>query len=621
MIGEWMLYAVAAASLAGAVALSAEVLLRGRGRASRGAWAVAMVGSVLLPAILPIVAAAPAVGGSFTATSISIAEVQLPESSVSAGIDRTGVLEAALLWGWLAASVAAAVALLAAAFSLRAARQGWRPARVAGARVLVSERTGPALVGVIRPEIVLPAWVLRWDGRRQRMIVAHETEHAIARDPLLLLAGWLLVVLMPWNPALWWQLRRLQLAMEIDCDRRVLRRIPDVGGYGSLLLEVGTRSSRRWLPAAAFSEPLSLLERRIRAMTNERPRVRRVHAALMVLAMVGLPLLVYASPAVTTPGLDGVVRELSTMREPTRGRAERAESIRPAGVQPSALDLGHAAEQSDEAEGISARLEVAGGVARSTRDTIPDGRGGFAYEVAVLERKPELINTAEVAGTMMKLYPPHLQDAGVGGAVTMQFIIESDGLVNPSSIRVVDSRPAQFAEPSSKVVEAFRFRPGRYQGRDVRVLIQIPLTWQPPRGAQVDRDAPVRRDLPSSAGAMHGQGIMVVSKAGASVDVQLPAEPSGKKGPTPEQVAAAIRTRHPDLQSEIGSRESTILVVGDRSGEVRQSFVVAGGIREAVAVQKSLGIGPEDVHLVTMVEGSRVSANGKLKQLIWVTLK
>ena len=81
-------------------------------------------------------------------------------------------------------------------------------------------------------------------------------------------------MLTPWNPALWWQLRRLRLAVEADCDARVLRRRADVRAYGSVLLEVGRRASRgRLAAAAAFAEPVSTLERRIRIMTA--PRVRR----------------------------------------------------------------------------------------------------------------------------------------------------------------------------------------------------------------------------------------------------------------------------------------------------------------------------------------------------------
>ncbi|UUZ52386.1 hypothetical protein LP419_22985 [Massilia sp. H-1] len=43
-----------------------------------------------------------------------------------------------------------------------------------------------------------------------------------ARDPQLLGLALLVLVAMPWNLPMWWQLRRLRHAIEVDCDARVL---------------------------------------------------------------------------------------------------------------------------------------------------------------------------------------------------------------------------------------------------------------------------------------------------------------------------------------------------------------------------------------------------------------
>jgi hypothetical protein len=139
--------------------------------------------------------------------------------------------------------------------------------------VLVSPETGPAVVGLVRGRIVLPAWAVAGDAQARALVLEHEREHLRAGDPRLLAAGLVCAALMPWNPAVWWQLRRLRLAVEVDCDARVLARRGDVRAYGRVLLEVGRRAARTRLPAAAFSEPASSLERRIRIMTA--PRVRR----------------------------------------------------------------------------------------------------------------------------------------------------------------------------------------------------------------------------------------------------------------------------------------------------------------------------------------------------------
>ncbi|MBV9879783.1 MAG: hypothetical protein JO180_04765, partial [Gemmatirosa sp.] len=150
--------------------------------------------------------------------------------------------------------------------------------------------------------ILLPAWALALDERPLALMLAHERAHLTARDPQLLAAATVAVALMPWNPALWWQLRRLRLAVEIDCDRRVLRAHPDVSTYGALLLDVARRDGPRpLLPAAALSSAATSLERRIHTMTTRRPR----HLALRTLGFgaLGTVLVVAACEAPHPTGL------------------------------------------------------------------------------------------------------------------------------------------------------------------------------------------------------------------------------------------------------------------------------------------------------------------------------
>ena len=77
---------------------------------------------------------------------------------------------------------------------------------------------GPALVGVLKPWIVIPRWALGMDAERLRLTFLHEVEHRDARDTSLLLAASLAAALNPWNPAMWWCVRRLRQSVELDCD-------------------------------------------------------------------------------------------------------------------------------------------------------------------------------------------------------------------------------------------------------------------------------------------------------------------------------------------------------------------------------------------------------------------
>jgi hypothetical protein len=170
----------------------------------------------------------------------------------------------------------------------RTLRRQWRPGRIDGVDLLVSSESGPAVVGLLHPVIGVPAWLLGEPASRQRLVVAHEDEHRRARDHVMLVAACVATCVQPWNPALWWMLRRVRLAIELDCDARVLSRGASAGEYGMLLLEIAGRGPGRLAgaPAPALADSTTHLERRILAMTERNGRKGGLRAALA--AMSGL---------------------------------------------------------------------------------------------------------------------------------------------------------------------------------------------------------------------------------------------------------------------------------------------------------------------------------------------
>lgn len=143
--------------------------------------------------------------------------------------------------------------------------------------VAVTDDVGPAVVGIRAPRIVVPRWLLDHDAEEQRLVLAHEQAHIDARDPLLLLLACGAVICMPWNAAFWWMLARLRLAIELDCDARVLASGTARRRYGELLVELSSigaaQSGLSSMPA--FSFRASHLERRLRTMTS-RPTSHRM---------------------------------------------------------------------------------------------------------------------------------------------------------------------------------------------------------------------------------------------------------------------------------------------------------------------------------------------------------
>jgi hypothetical protein len=134
------------------------------------------------------------------------------------------------------------------------------------------------------------------------MVIAHEQAHLAGRDPQLLTVALFLLVLMPWNLPLWWQLHRLRCAIEVDCDARVLERGVDTRQYGETLIQVSERPVAYVGSVAAMAESRSFLEERITLMVMD--PVRWGSAATLASGCLALVLLAFAAE-VTPPNAGG----------------------------------------------------------------------------------------------------------------------------------------------------------------------------------------------------------------------------------------------------------------------------------------------------------------------------
>ncbi|MEI6739293.1 MAG: M56 family metallopeptidase [Gemmatimonadaceae bacterium] len=196
-----------------------------------------------------------------------------------------------------------------------------------GTAVHIADRMGPAVVGLLRPGIVIPAWLMERSVDERRLVITHEREHLMAGDPWLLIIGCAAIVLFPWNPVLWIALNRLRLAIETDCDQRVLARGIATATYGALLIDLSARTDRdrsATYPLTAFAHRGSFLERRLRTMTARRPRFRRTRilagtlvatAAVLAACEAKLP----TAAEVAALDVQGMERRTATVIDP-RGR-------------------------------------------------------------------------------------------------------------------------------------------------------------------------------------------------------------------------------------------------------------------------------------------------------------
>jgi hypothetical protein len=312
----WMLYATCIAALLGLAAAALEPTLAVAGRPTRVLWLAALVAGVVVGLGGPLFARVTSPGAS---------EAAAPQVAVASDPDRVGESAAGtsparrfsvtsarvraadrpLAAAWAITSALLFAGLLVSGVRLRGLKSAGRMRRLRGVHLLLHPDRGPAAAGVLTPWVLLPSWVRSLPARQRRLLLAHELEHVRGGDPLARLAGTCVVLLMPWNGAAWWLLRRLRLAIEIDCDARVVRRCGGAGDYARFLLDVAAHARR--VPVLALGE-VSLsgnLERRVLAMTN-RTGVQgiqlTVRAAVAALAIAGVSIVeVPAAPALAQP--------------------------------------------------------------------------------------------------------------------------------------------------------------------------------------------------------------------------------------------------------------------------------------------------------------------------------
>lgn len=278
----WMIYCVIAAALLAVAARASEWIARLVGVPVRWCWAAAMAMLVTLAVVAPLrrsnVVELPQIPGAIALRAEAI-PLQSSIDAVSRGLPTSSVVVAAIGWGL--ATAAMLFVILAVHARLRRVRHVWPLAELHGARVRVAPDVGPVVIGFRLPEIVVPRWLLARTHEEQRLIVTHEAEHVRAKDTVLLGAGLITVALMPWNPFVWYMYSRLRLAVELDCDARVLRGGTTVESYGSLLIDVASQAVPMRFGVAAVANNTSHLHQRIVAMKHIVPRYARLRASVV----------------------------------------------------------------------------------------------------------------------------------------------------------------------------------------------------------------------------------------------------------------------------------------------------------------------------------------------------
>jgi len=412
MIATWMLTSMVFTAFLGIAALCAEWGLRSARRATRWPWLLALAAGTIWPVVVPIVrrylaSAVTTRGVSTVLPAIQVVPDRLPIVMQGAWLDT------ALLAVWALASTIVLARLLIALIAIARLRGASEARLVDDVPVLITGEVGPAVIGAWRPRVLLPVALLDLDLPLRRLVLRHEMEHCRANDQLAVLGSAFALALMPWNLPLWWISRRCRLALEVDCDARVLAGESNARLYGKLLMLISQRQ-RETVLAPMLAASNSHLERRIAAMLPVKMNGRGARIALALAATI-----VAGIAACTSRISDGVT---------------------------------------------SPKPEVA--TRSATADT---NQPYFEFQATKLAR--------QIPGTGTMRYPDLLRMANVEGEVLAQFVVDREGRVEPNSFKVLKSNHDLFTQAVKMALPDMRFYPAEVKGVRVKQLVQQPFTF------------------------------------------------------------------------------------------------------------------------------------------------
>jgi protein TonB len=101
------------------------------------------------------------------------------------------------------------------------------------------------------------------------------------------------------------------------------------------------------------------------------------------------------------------------------------------------------------------------------------------YPIAEVTDKPRFASSARAAELIQQSYPADLKSRGVGGMVELQFVVDSKGKVDPTSVEVVDATQTALGEAAKKVVAKLDFQPGKVNGSAVKTKVVLPIIYKP----------------------------------------------------------------------------------------------------------------------------------------------
>ena len=398
------------------------------------------------------------------------------------------------------------------------------------ARVRLSEQVAvPAVYGIWRPVILLPAAARAWSEERLRVVLAHERMHVLRGDPAWFTAARVAA-------ALWWPHPLVRLGLvslireaEQACDDGVLAEGTPADEYATHLVAMVRSISMNevryqgGLPMIRVSE----LERRLRAMlnpgVNRRPAARgTLVAVLLAVAFVMAPLSSLRAPGQSAgeASVRGVVEDAEgrpvarasvEVRQLLVGEKPFWEAVRTdasgrfvfdqvpegsymltvnregySGFFYSAMEV-----RGDSASRMRIQMQPAGEIKQPPAPPPPSpppppvARAEGTAEVPANMNPPPMPQRINVGGSVQAVrittkvapvYPADCKAAGIEGKVILDVVIGKDGVVQSVERvnKLVDDR---LADAAIEAVKQWRYQPTLLNGQPVEVKTTVDVNF------------------------------------------------------------------------------------------------------------------------------------------------
>lgn len=411
----------------------------------------------------------------------------------------------------------------------------------------------PAVIGLLRPRIVLPAdFETRYDAGERELILCHERIHVARRDLWANAVAAALRALFWFNPLLHYAAWRFRRDQELACDERVVARHPQRRrDYAGAMLK--TQMADSSLPVGCHWQASTPLKERIAMLKEHAPKPMRsvVGTALVSLLLVGGGYTAWAAQPEkpqTWPALPGAESTDYTARiefsedggEPARfyaykrfgetftmidadgqGRPSIMATVRPVTFEGNlAFDVdmrimkdgevistprvvarnGEIAsvrqgkDENGKFTGISVEFQVS---ARDANKAVKQARP-FAPPATTSKLTTESGAQVEIASKNMNppRYPVAAAQQGISGKVLLVVDVAADGSVR--GVEVEKSEPAGvFDAATLEAVKQWKFQPALENGKPVAGRVRVPVDFEVEKESEGNEP---NDSLPGSAG-------------------------------------------------------------------------------------------------------------------------